>query len=204
MDESLSLGAKIRCYSNDLHTSHVEFVLLSPNDYISQYDISQMVRYNGSHRIRESTMAHQELASKAEYEILAEFRYTLRRFLRFSEMAASQAGLTPQQHQALLAIKGFPGRENVTIGELAERLQIQHHSAVGLVDRLEAAKLIKRSPGSDDRRKVYISLTAHGASVIEKLSTLHHEQLLQLTPQLQSLIARIGKWPLGENGDRGQ
>lgn len=140
-------------------------------------------------------MAHRELASKAEYEILAEFRYTLRRFLRFSEMAASRAGLTPQQHQALLAIKGFPGREKVTIGELAERLQIQHHSAVGLVDRLEAAKLIKRSPATNDRRKVYISLTAHGDAVIEKLSALHHEQLLQLTPQLQSLITRIGNWP---------
>ena len=143
-------------------------------------------------------MAHREIASKAEYEILAEFRYTLRRFLRFSEMAASEAGLTPQQHQALLAIKGFPGRERITVGELAERLQIRHHSAVGLVDRLEASRLIKRSPSTDDRRKVYISLTAHGNAVIEKLSALHHEQLLRLTPQLQSLIARIASWSGGQ------
>ena len=144
-------------------------------------------------------MAHREIASKAEYEILAEFRYTLRRFLRFSEMAASEAGLTPQQHQALLAIKGFPGREKITVGELAERLQIRHHSAVGLVDRLEASRLIKRSPSADDRRKVYISLTAHGNAVIEKLSALHHELLLRLTPQLQSLIARIGSWSEGKD-----
>ncbi len=137
-------------------------------------------------------MPRPQPASKAEYEILAEFRYALRRFLRFSEAAARQAGLTPQQHQALLAIKGFPGRDRVTVGELAERLQLRHHSAVGLVNRLEIAKLVTRSPATDDRRKVYISLTPHGDSVIEKLSALHHEQLLRLTPQLQSLMSRIG------------
>ncbi len=138
-------------------------------------------------------MAHLQTASKTEYEILAEFRYTLRRFLRFSESAAGEVGLTPQQHQALLAIKGFPGREKITIGELAERLQVRHHSAVGLADRLEAEKLIVRSPGTDDRRKVYISLTAHGDTMIQKLSALHHEELLRLTPQLQSLMMRIGR-----------
>ncbi len=138
------------------------------------------------------------LASKTEYEILAEFRYTLRRFLRFSESAANQVGLTPQQHQALLAIKGFPGREKVTVGELAERLQIRHHSAVGLADRLEAENLIKRSPGTDDRRQVYVSLTPHGDEIIEKLSALHHEELLRLTPQLRSLLARIGQLSAGK------
>ncbi len=142
-------------------------------------------------------MAHRKIASKTEYEILAEFRYALRRFLRFSESAASEVGLTPQQHQALLAIKGFPEREQITIGELAERLQIRHHSAVGLADRLEAEKLIKRVPGADDRRKVYISLTAHGQSVIEKLSALHHEQLVQLTPQLRALLTRIEEMSAG-------
>src|SRR6266566_9056175 len=82
--------------------------------------------------------------SKAQYEMLAAFRYQLRQFLHFSEQAAQKAGLTPRQHQALLAIKGFPGRDSVTIGELAEQLQIAHHSAVGLVDRLEAQNLIVR------------------------------------------------------------
>ncbi len=136
-------------------------------------------------------MPHGEPTTKTEYEILAEFRYTLRRFLRFSESAAGEVGLTPQQHQALLAIKGFPGREKITIGELAERLQIRHHSAVGLADRLEADRLIKRSPGSDDRRRVYISLTPHGDAMIEKLSALHHEQLRRLSPQLRELMTRI-------------
>ncbi|HEX8992038.1 MAG TPA: MarR family transcriptional regulator, partial [Anaerolineales bacterium] len=131
--------------------------------------------------------------SKTEYEILAEFRYTLRRFTRFSEAAARKHRLTPQQHQALLAITGFPGRDKVTVGELAERLQIQHHSAVGLANRLEAQNLIERSPAVSDRRKVYLSLTEHGRSVIDRLSSLHQEELLRLLPQLRSLIRRISR-----------
>lgn len=136
-------------------------------------------------------MSHAYVLSKTEYEVLSEFRYTLRRFLRFSEAAANELGLTPQQHQALLAIKGFPGRERVTVGELAERLQIRHHSAVGLADRLEAQNLIRRSPATSDRRKVYLSLTAHGRSVIDRLSTLHHEELLRLLPQLRFIVTRV-------------
>lgn len=145
-------------------------------------------------------MPRSRLVSKNEYEVLAEFRYTLRRFLRFSEAAADELGLTPQQHQALLAIKGFPGRDSITIGELAERLQVRHHSAVGLVDRLEAENLIQRSPAADDRRKVYISLTAHGLSVINRLSALHHEELLRLVPQLRTLVSRLDR--LAASGDR--
>lgn len=144
-------------------------------------------------------MPQRTSTSKTEYVILAEFRYTLRKFLRFSEGAAREVGLTPQQHQALLAIKGFPGREEVTVGELAERLQIRHHSAVGLADRLEAEGMIRRSPGADDRRKVYISLTTRGNQMIEKLSALHHEQLRQLTPQLRWLIRHVEK--LSASGD---
>ncbi len=97
--------------------------------------------------------------TKTEYEVLAEFRYTLRSFMSFSEKAAKEVGITPQQHQALLAIKGFPGREQITIGELSERLQIKHHSAVGLLNRLEVESLIARSPDRKDRRKVFIALT---------------------------------------------
>src|ERR1700761_5506251 len=82
---------------------------------------------------------------KSQFETLAAFRYALRRFLHFSEEAAHAAGITPQQYQALLAIKGFPSREKVTVGELAERLQLRHHSAVGLVDRLVTEKLAHRS-----------------------------------------------------------
>ncbi len=131
--------------------------------------------------------------TKTEYEVLAEFRYALRRFMSFSEHAAKEVGITPQQHQALLAIKGFPGRDQITIGELSERLQIKHHSAVGLVNRLESEKLITRSPAEDDRRKVFISLTRRGLSVLGRLSQIHREELQRLSPQLRSLLKRINK-----------
>jgi DNA-binding MarR family transcriptional regulator len=131
--------------------------------------------------------------SKSEYEVLAEFRYTLRRFIHFSETAVEGVGLTPQQHQALLTIKGFPGREQITIGELAERLQIKHNSAVGLVNRLEAENLIDRSPAPNDRRQVFISLTEHGLSILEKLSNTHRGELQRLSPQLHLLLEQIDK-----------
>ena len=144
-------------------------------------------------------MSHPKVVSKAEYEVLAEFRYTLRQFMSFSENAAEEIGLTPQQHQALLAIKGFPGREQITVGELSERLQIKHHSAVGLIDRLEAENLIDRSAGLTDRRKVFISLTGRGLSILEKLSTIHREELRRLGPQLRLLLKRITKLSEGGN-----
>src|ERR1700742_1541303 len=100
--------------------------------------------------------------NKAQYEALASFRYALRRFLHFSEAAALVAGITPQQHQALLAIKGYPKRDSVTIGELAERLQLRHHSAVGLVDRLAGEKLVVRKTSATDRRRVMVQLASRG------------------------------------------
>ena len=123
--------------------------------------------------------------------MLAAFRYSLRQFLRFSEQAAHEAGLTPQQHQVLLAIKGFPGRDFVTIGELAERLQLIHHSTVGLVDRLEKHKYIKRGPNPADHRKVRVKLTAKGERVLERLSAEHREQLRRLTPQIDSVLEKL-------------
>jgi len=129
--------------------------------------------------------------SKAEYELLASFRYALRQFLRFSEEAARAANLEPQQHQALLAIKGFPGRDRVTIGELAERLQIRHHSAVGLVDRLAANGLLTREPASDDRRQVYITLTPNGEALLDRLAAAHKAELLRLEPELKDLLGRL-------------
>lgn len=128
---------------------------------------------------------------KSEYEALANFRYALRQFMRFSEQAAEKAGLTPQQHQALLAIMGFPGREQITIGELAERLQIHHHSAVGLVDRLVTQGLTTRHHDTVDRRQVYISLSPAGLALLEQLSTAHRDELRQLGPQLRKLIEQI-------------
>ena len=128
---------------------------------------------------------------KAQYETLAAFRYALRKFIHFSEAAAQSAGLTPQQHQALLAIKGFPGRERITVGELAERLQLRHHSAVGLIDRLVVDKLVARTPSVADRRQVFIELTSRGEEILEKLSTIHRKQLHLIQPELSRLLGEL-------------
>jgi DNA-binding MarR family transcriptional regulator len=133
--------------------------------------------------------------SKADFEALAEFRYALRKFLGFSEDAASQNGVTPQQYQALLAIEGYPGRDWVTVGELAEQMRIAHHSAVGLVDRMEAMNLVKRNTAKEDRRRVQVSLSAKGRTLLKKLYLVHREELrssgAQLAALLQKAAARI-------------
>lgn len=127
----------------------------------------------------------------AEYQALANFRYALRRFLHFSEDAAHQAGLAPQQHQALLAIKGWPDPNQMTVGQLAERLQIRHHSAVGLVDRLVAEKLVTRSQSKTDRRQVNLELTEQGEAVLERLSAQHREELRRAGPEIESLLQKL-------------
>ena len=129
--------------------------------------------------------------SKNDYETLAEFRHVLRCFLHFSENAAEAAGLTQQQHQALLSIIGFPGREQVTIGELAERLQIRHHSAVGLADRLEEQGLVQRIPNIQDKRQVFIGLTDKGIGILESLTHAHSEELRHLGPEFCKQLERI-------------
>jgi DNA-binding MarR family transcriptional regulator len=126
--------------------------------------------------------------TKADYELLAAWRHALRRFLAFSRAAAEQEGIPPQQHQALLAIKGFPGREQVTVGELAERLLLRHHSAVGLVDRLVRQRLVRRVPSATDRRRVHVALTPAGEAIVRRLSTVHLDELRQLRPQLRRLV----------------
>lgn len=128
--------------------------------------------------------------SKADYELLAEFRYALRVFLGFSERAARSHGLQPQQYQALLAIEGFPGRDWVTVGELAEQLQIAHHSAVGLVDRLEALHFVKRAPSAEDRRRVIVSLTAPGRAILRKLLRVHRAELQSAGPRMAALLLK--------------
>src|SRR5579862_5645367 len=129
--------------------------------------------------------------TKARYEALAELRYALRQFLRFSENAAQAAGLTPQQHQALLAIKGFPGRDRMTIGELAERLQILPHSAVGLANRLVRERYVRRVADRKDRRQVRLALTHRGEKLLEKLSAVHREQLQRVGPQITRLLKSL-------------
>lgn len=133
--------------------------------------------------------------SKQEYEALAAFRYAIRQFLRSREEAARKVGITPQQQQALLAVKGFPGRDSASIGELAERLQIRHHSAVGLVDRLEAQGLVTRTHG-EDRRFVYVSLTDKGENVLHQLTAPHREEIRQIGENLSELMEHLRK-PLG-------
>jgi DNA-binding MarR family transcriptional regulator len=136
-------------------------------------------------------MAKPQALRKAQYETLAAFRYALRRFIHFSETAAATVGITPQHHQALLAIKGFPGRDCVTVGELAERLQLRHHSVVGLVDRLVVEKFVVRSPSAEDRRRVLIRLTPRGEKTLEKVSAMHREQLKRIGPELSLLLERL-------------
>lgn len=130
--------------------------------------------------------------SKADYEALAAFRYSLRKFLHFSELAAQKRGLSAQQHQALLAIKGFPGREEITIGELAEQLQIKHHSAVGLVDRLVEQRLLQRLISKRDRRQVFLKVTPKGLAILRQLSLTHQRELQRLKPGLKSLCQNLG------------
>ncbi len=137
-------------------------------------------------------MATRKKLSKLQYENLAAFRYALRQFLRFSEDAAKRAGLTPQQHQALLAIKGFPRRDEVTVSELAERLQLRHHSTVELLDRLAKLKLVARAQSDSDRRQVNVRLTPRGEQILDKLSSAHEEQLRRIGPELTGLLNQLG------------
>ena len=109
---------------------------------------------------------------------MAELRYQIRRFLRFSENAARQAGIEPQQHQLLLAVRGLPDGVKPTIGVLAERMQLQHHSTVELIDRLVERGFLLRLRSTDDRRQVLVKLTHDGEEFLQKLS-LHHLQELQ-------------------------
>lgn len=122
--------------------------------------------------------------TQAEYQALAEFRYQLRRFLSFSERNARIFGLEPQQHQLLLAIKGLPDGKQASIGELAERLQLRHHSVVGLLNRMEERGLIERQRDTGKQRRVLIGLTACGEEVLKKLSLLHHIELRAAGPAL--------------------
>jgi DNA-binding MarR family transcriptional regulator len=115
--------------------------------------------------------------SKAAFEQLSEFRYEMRRFLRFSERACRSHGITPLYYQLLLHIKGFRGREYATVGELAERLQAHHHGVVALISRCEKRGLVVRRRGREDRREVEVHLSKKGERLLVKLATLHLAEL---------------------------
>jgi DNA-binding MarR family transcriptional regulator len=127
----------------------------------------------------------------ADYQAIAEFRYQIRRFLRFSEDAARTAGLEPQQHQLLLAVKGMPGGRAARISDLSERLQIQHHSAVELVDRLAARGLVSRALGEEDRREVYVQLAPRGEHILTGLTLHHRNELRGAAPALVAALREI-------------
>jgi DNA-binding MarR family transcriptional regulator len=129
---------------------------------------------------------------KKEFETLSEFRYRLRRFLRFSEEVTRRNGITPLQYLLLIHVKGFPGRHWATVGELAERLQAQHHGVVALISRCEKLGWVERRQGQTDRREVEVHLTASGERMAAKMAQLHRDEHLNpggsfLLPELKDL-----------------
>lgn len=126
-----------------------------------------------------------------DHRALAEFRYQIRRFMAFSERAARDAGIEPQQHQLLLALTGLPDGAAPTIGELAERLQIQHHSTVELVSRLARRDLVRRTRNPADRRQVFVEMTDEGREIMSRLSAVHLEELHRVGPELARALNAI-------------
>jgi DNA-binding MarR family transcriptional regulator len=130
-------------------------------------------------------MAHD--LEDADYRRLLQFRIGLRRFLHWSEEQAEKAGLTPAQHQLLLAVRGHDGAQGPTIGDVAGYLMLRHHSVVGLVDRAEKGGLVERQEDPGDRRVVRLRLTSKGLSTLQKLSALHLEEIQRLSPSIQGI-----------------
>lgn len=135
----------------------------------------------------------------SDYQALAEFRYQIRRFLHFSEQVVKQAGLERGQYQLMLAIKGMPAGVRPRISELADRMQIRHHSAVELVNRLEAGGYVQRARARDDRREVLLALTPKGEKVLGELALHHHDELRSSGPELVTALRRIMRE--GEDGE---
>jgi DNA-binding MarR family transcriptional regulator len=127
----------------------------------------------------------------AQYRDLAEFRRQIRSFLHFSETTAKEHGIEPQQHQLLLAVQGLPEGVKPTVRELASRLFIQHHSAVELVNRLEQHGAVARKHGEEDRREVWILLTAAGRAILRKLAVTHREELERSGPELARALSSV-------------
>ncbi|WP_076864572.1 MarR family winged helix-turn-helix transcriptional regulator [Bradyrhizobium mercantei] len=134
--------------------------------------------------------ARKRVPSQADYEALSQFRYLIRRFLEFSQDAAKAEGLTPRQHQALLAIRGYPGGGPVAVGDLAERLRLRHHTTVELVDRLSEAGLVERVLDPVDQRRVLLKLTRLAADRLAELSAVHLDELSRIEPLLKQVLSR--------------
>jgi len=140
---------------------------------------------------RHDTIGGMKKLTLSDYQALAEFRYQIRRFLHFSEEVVKRAGLERGQYQLMLAIKGMPAGVRPRIRELATRMQIRHHSAVELVNRLEAGGFVHRTRARDDRREVLLALTAKGEKVLSELALHHHDELRSAGPELVAALRRI-------------
>ena len=129
-----------------------------------------------------------------DYDALASFRYALRKFLSFSKRAlAAEAHLTPEQYEALLALKAFSRERGLTIGDLGERLQVKHHTAVGLVDKLEELRFVRREKGVADRRQVFVRLTVTGSRVLAKVAAIHRREMRICSPEMIEALLRLRK-----------
>ena len=137
------------------------------------------------------TVARTRTVQDEDYRRLLEFRTGLRRFVRWSEEQARSVGLSPAQHQLMLAVRGHPDDRGPTIGDVADYLLLRHHSAVELVDRAETAGLVRRWPDRDDQRIVRLRLTARGADKLRRLTSVTLEELARLSPGLQPVWAGL-------------
>jgi DNA-binding MarR family transcriptional regulator len=131
------------------------------------------------------------ILNSPDFETLASFRYHVRRFLRFSKDLLISEDLTPDQYQALLAIRASTSRGSLSIRDLAEQLQVRHHSTVGIVDQLVLRAAIVREVAPDDRRKILLTLTPKGEELIQRLAPPHHKELSRLSPEIIETLQRI-------------
>ena len=138
----------------------------------------------GHQSAAEEPIEAREPLSKDDFEALARFRFGIRRYLRFSEETVRSHGVTPQQYQLMLALKGFPGRDWAVVRELADRLQLRHHSVVELVNRAQTQGLVRRTTDPDDARAVRVVLTDQGEQLLGRLSALHRDELRRMDAAL--------------------
>ncbi|MBB6353992.1 MarR family winged helix-turn-helix transcriptional regulator [Aminobacter aganoensis] len=157
-------------------------------EFISYYDIIAGLKMAV---VKKSAAGAQGHASPVDYRRLAEFRYAIRKFLGFSEAAASEAGLTAQQHQALLTIKGFGEDNGLSVGDLASRLLVRHHSAAELAKRLEDAGLVHRNHDPEDGRRVLLTLTEESELRLRALSQVHLDEISSMSPDLVTILTTL-------------
>ena len=128
-----------------------------------------------------------------DYAALGDFRYAVRKFLRFSKEFLARVKLTPEQYEALLAIKTRSGSKGITVGELSERLQVKHHTAVSLLDKLMARRLVTRRRALKDRRHVSVNLTKLGSSILEQVAGVHRQEMRHRSSEMIDALKRLQK-----------